>query len=304
MREYRLPLALALAASFSLTGCANFRPESSASAERPASPEATASSATAADAEKPAVPAGEKPEVAAAPAESEPVAAPTPPHDLQATPSERLAEQLRDATRELATLRASNAKLRTAAAKPVAPVVMREPEPVDAKLTASLRSYVQFKQELAGFFADLEKLRTENGTLSAELKDVAAGSKEAKAELAKLEGELRFEKEARAQAEQTITKLREQLRAVADAVTAAGLSFDRAASGSGATARLETSAARLRAAAEARRHVVKEGESLETIADRYYGDRTKWKIILEANRQRLPLDGAMPVGLELEIPAK
>lgn len=293
MRDYRLPLALALVASFSLAGCAGFRPESVASAERPSAAEKAASSATAADAEK-----------AAAPAESEPVATPTTPHDPQATPSERLAEQLRDATRELATLRASNAKLKTSIARPAAPVVVREPEPVDAKLTASLRSYVQFKQELAGFFADLDKLRADNVILSAELKDVAAGSKEAKAALAKLESELQFEKDARAQAEQTITKLREQLRAVADAVAAAGLSLDRAPSGAGPSARLETNPARLRAAAGMRRHIVKDGESLETIADQYYGDRANWKIIHDANRQRLPLDGTMPVGLELDIPAK
>lgn len=300
MRDFRLPLTLALLASFSLAGCANFRPESLAVAERPA---ATAESpASKADTEKPATAAAEKAEPTE-PAASEPAAPPPAPSNPDATPSERLTEQLREATRELATLRASNAKLRAAAAKPVAPTVVREPEPVDAKLTASLRSYVQLKQELAGFFADLDKLRAENQSLDAELKEVSASSKEAKAALAKLEDELRYEKEARAQAEQTITKLREQLRAVAEAVSAAGLSFDRAA-GSGATARLETSAARLRAAAEARRHVVREGESLESIADRYYGDRAKSSLLVEANRQRLPADGTLPVGLELEIPAR
>jgi phage tail protein X len=201
-------------------------------------------------------------------------------------------------------LRASNAKLKASAAKPPAPVVMREPDPADVKLAASFHSYAQFKQELTGFFADLEKLRAENTALSADLREVAASSKEAKAALVKLERELDAEKDAHVQAEQTVTKLREQLRAVADAVAAAGLSFDKAPSGAAPTARLETSRARLKAAATTRQHTVKDGDTLETLADRYYGDATKWKLILDANRGRLPLDGAMPAGLELDIPAK
>lgn len=302
MRDFRLPLALAVIASFFVAGCANVSGGTPASSGGTGPAEKSDAGPATAGGETTAESAAEK-TAAAASAESDPAASPAE-HDPNATPTERLVEQLNAATRELATLRASNAKLKVSAARPATPKVVREPEPTDAKLTASLHSYAQFKQELAGFFADLEKLRTDNAALSADLKEATAGSQAAKASLAKLESELQFEKDARAQAEDTITKLREQLRAVADAVAAAGLSFDKVPAGSAPTARLETSRARLQAATATRQHVVKEGETLESIADRYYGDATKWKLILDANRGRLPLDGAMPAGLELDIPPK
>ena len=52
----------------------------------------------------------------------------------------------------------------------------------------------------------------------------------------------------------------------------------------------------------ARARVAHPGAELESI--RYYGDPTRWRAILDANRGRLPLDGTLPSGLELEIPAK
>jgi nucleoid-associated protein YgaU len=295
MRDFRLPLVLASVATFSLAGCATAGADPSASSGRSSATVVSNSSSATTEAEKSSE---------AAVDQSEAVATRPAVHDPNATPAERLVEQLNDATRELATLRASNAKLKASAAKPPAPVVIREPDPADVKLAASFRSFAQFKSELTGFFADLDKLRADNAALSAELKETAASAKEAKAMLAKLEGELQFEKEARAQAEQTITKLSDQLRAVAEAVAAAGLSFDKAPVSAQPTARLETSRARLQAAAAPRQHVVKDGDSLETLAERYYGDATKWKVILDANRGRLPLDGTMPAGLELDIPAK
>jgi nucleoid-associated protein YgaU len=303
MRDFRLSLALGLVAAFSLPGCANLPAGASAPSQRSSDTMVKEGSTATAESEKTTEPAAGKAEAVAASADSEPAVSPAVAHEPNATPTERLVEQLNDATRELATLRASNAKFRASAAKPPAPVVVREPDPADVKLTASFRSYAQFKQELTGFFADLDKLRSENAAMSAELKDATASSKEARAALAKLEGELQSEKDAHGQAEQTVTKLREQLRAVADAVAAAGLSLDKAPSSAEPTARLETSQARLRAVTT-RQHTVKDGDTLETLADRYYGDATKWKLILDANRGRLPLDGAMPAGLELDIPAK
>lgn len=313
MREIRLPVALALVASIALAGCVAPSGVVSESARPTSSAEVREKSVAAAEPEEsPAAEAvADTPTAAAATAEAENSAAvpAAPPANAarveSSVPPSRLVTQLNEATREIATLRASNAKLKAAAAKPSAPVVIREPDPADVKLAESFRSYAQFKQELTGFFADLDKVRAENIALGAELKETAESLKEAKTALAKLEGDLRFEKDARNEAEQTITKLRDQLRAVAEAVAAAGLSFDRAPSGSEPTARLETSRARLRAAAEAaRQHVVKEGETLETIAERYYGDRSKWRVILDTNRGRLPLDGSLPAGLELEIPGK
>lgn len=312
MRDIRFPVALALVASFALAGCVAAGGAASESIQPASSAEVRETKVAATEPEEISESVADTPVVVAATAETEnPAAVPAAPSVTAAraegsVPPSRLVTQLNEATREIATLRASNAKLKAAAAKPPAPVVIREPDPADVKLAASFRSYAQFKEELTGFFADLDKVRAENATLSAELKEASASSKEAKEALAKLESELRYEKDARNDAEQTITKLRDQLRAVADAVAAAGLSFDRAPSGGEPTARLETSRARLRAAATeaARQHVVKDGDTLETIAERYYGERAKWRLILDTNRGRLPLDGSLPAGLELEIPAK
>ena len=316
MRKFRLPAALSLIASFSLAGCASAPAESGASNESTARAENSDNKAVAtAEAENKTEPKADKFATTRSSAVSE-RAAPTPVtrtesrDEARTEPADstaRLIAQLNDATREIATLRASNAKLKAASPATAAPATAaaREPDPADAKLAASMKSYAQFKQELSGFFADIDKLRADNTALNARLKDAASGSQDFKATLAKLEGELRAEKAVRAQAEQTTAKLRDQLRAVAAAVTAAGLSLDKVSDGP-PTARLETSEARLRGATAAttRKHIVKDGETLEKIADRYYGDTTKWRTILDANRGRLPLDGTLPSGLELEIPAK
>ena len=312
MRDFRLPLALSLIASLALVGCTTAPAEGSATGEPAAPAEKVESKTAPAATEKKSEPAADKPAAAtASSAASERPAASTSSttRSDDANSTSRLITQLNDATREIATLRASNAKLKAAgapSASPAASASARESDPADAKLAARFRSYAQFKQELAGFFADIDKLRTENAALNAKLKDVASGSQDFKATLAKLESELKSEKAARVQAEQTTAKLREQLRAVAAVVTTAGLALDKAPADSTATARLETSEARLRGtpAATARKHTVKAGETLEKIADRYYGDAMKWRVILDANRGRLPLDGTLPSGLELEIPAK
>jgi nucleoid-associated protein YgaU len=297
MRASRLPLALSLIGLFSLAGCSTAPLEGSATTpESVAATESAETKTATAEPEK-------KTEVAAEPRTAAPVsstASGSSSRDDGANSTSRLIAQLNEATREIATLRATNAKLKAAPA----PASAREPDPADAKLAASLKSYAQFKQELTGFFADVDKLRAENASLNAKLKDVASGSQDFKATLAKLEGDLKSEKTARVQAEQTAAKLREQLRAVAAAVSAPGLSLDKAPSDSAPTARLETSEARVRGAAAVRKHAVRDGDTLEKIADRYYGDPTKWRAILDANRGRLPLDGSLPSGLELEIPAK
>src|SRR5437763_1426882 len=67
----------------------------------------------------------------------------------------KLVEQLNDASRELATLRAQNAKLRAAqpaagstSTASTASVASTKVDPADEKLAASLKSYAQFKQEM------------------------------------------------------------------------------------------------------------------------------------------------------------
>lgn len=216
----------------------------------------------------------------------------------------KLVAQLNDATRELATLRASNARLRGERA--TSPEAARA-DPAEEKLGATMRSYSQFKQELTGFLVEIEKMRTENGAASAQLKDAAAQLKEARAAVGRLENEIRTEKAARGRAEEATAKLREQLRNIAQALASAGLKFDTFAAGADSAARLETSESRLRAndrAGAGSKHVVKEGETLEKIAERYYGDSGKWRTISDANRGRLRLDGKLDPGTELDIPRR
>lgn len=163
-----------------------------------------------------------------------------------------LVVQLNEASRELGALRVSNAKLKAERSRAAAPRVetVVKPEANDEKLSAGVRSFAQFKQELAGFLDETEKLRTENAALNAQLGTLTAQVREAQAQLEPLRAEVSTQRESRERAEQAADKLREQLRAIAKALAASGLSLDALSGEREPTARLETSAARLRAAAE------------------------------------------------------
>jgi len=52
----------------------------------------------------------------------------------------------------------------------------------------------------------------------------------------------------------------------------------------------------------ARRHVVVRGDTLFGLAQRYYGDRSRWRDIYSANRDILPNENSLAVGMELRIP--
>ena len=56
------------------------------------------------------------------------------------------------------------------------------------------------------------------------------------------------------------------------------------------------------AAAPAKTHVVRAGENLATISLQHYGTRAKWKIIFDANRERLTDANNLRVGTSLTIP--
>jgi DNA repair exonuclease SbcCD ATPase subunit len=167
-----------------------------------------------------------------------------------------LVAQLNDTSREVAALRVSNAKLKAERSRAAAPRVetVIHPEANDEKLTASFQTYSQFKKDLAGFLEETEKLRTENGTLSAQMAALSAQVREAQAQLEPLKAEALAQKDSRERAEQAAEKLREQLRAIARALSAAGLSLDAFSGDRDPTARLETSAARIRAAADAEKN--------------------------------------------------
>ena len=56
------------------------------------------------------------------------------------------------------------------------------------------------------------------------------------------------------------------------------------------------------APAGARTYVVKRGDTLYSIARRFYNDGTRWRDILEANRSRMRDERHIAVGTELVIP--
>ena len=56
------------------------------------------------------------------------------------------------------------------------------------------------------------------------------------------------------------------------------------------------------AAAGGHRHTVVKGDTLFSLAQRYYGSRAKWRQLLDANRDVLSGPDALRLGQELKIP--
>ncbi len=54
--------------------------------------------------------------------------------------------------------------------------------------------------------------------------------------------------------------------------------------------------------AGARRHVVAKGDTLQSISLRYYGTRSRFRDIYAANRDVMPNEGTLRIGMELKIP--
>jgi tetratricopeptide (TPR) repeat protein len=54
--------------------------------------------------------------------------------------------------------------------------------------------------------------------------------------------------------------------------------------------------------AAARKHTVQKGDTLSNLAQRYYGNRAKWRDIYAANRGVMKNEGDLRIGLELVIP--
>ncbi len=51
-----------------------------------------------------------------------------------------------------------------------------------------------------------------------------------------------------------------------------------------------------------RKHIVSRGDTLMSISLRYYGSRTRWREIYAVNRDVLPSESALKIGMELKIP--
>ncbi|MGO9528764.1 MAG: LysM peptidoglycan-binding domain-containing protein [Verrucomicrobiia bacterium] len=52
----------------------------------------------------------------------------------------------------------------------------------------------------------------------------------------------------------------------------------------------------------ARTHIVQRGDTLQSLALRYYGSRAAWEKIFQANRSGLPSKDQLKVGQQLVIP--
>jgi tetratricopeptide (TPR) repeat protein len=51
-----------------------------------------------------------------------------------------------------------------------------------------------------------------------------------------------------------------------------------------------------------RKHVVARGDTLMSISLRYYGNRSRWRDIFAANRDQLPTESSLQIGMELRLP--
>jgi LysM repeat protein len=198
------------------------------------------------------------------------------------------------------------------------------------KLAASLRAYTQLREETIGLRAEVMRARNDANILTAQVRNLTVQNEEARAALAQLNTELLAQKDARAKSSQEADAARSQLSTVLTSsrgTPAATLGEARAASAGAAslatlnapnlpadkapaTARLSTSRERLAAAETAppanslRTHIVAPGETLESIAENYYGTPKSWRLIYAANNNQLSLGRPLKVGMVLEIPKR
>lgn len=253
--------------------------------------------------------------------------------------SPELVNRLNETTRELATLRASYARLQaerggSATGAPDADA-RAQFSALEEKLAASLRDFTRLQEENSRLRADLDRAREQNTTLASQLNTAVAGRIEAQTALTQLNNELIAQKEARARADQAAAAVRGQLGAVLAAGPGAGgttgtpppeaaapaanpasalrLARTPPADASG-IAELRTSPDRLRAlepappataapaAAASRTHVVEAGDTLEKIAQRYYGQPGQWHRIYEANAAVLGNGQPLAIGMRLNVP--
>ena len=237
--------------------------------------------------------------------------------------------RLNETTRELATLRASYAKLSAeraasnAAAKTASDAVSASGAKVselEEKLATSLRTYTQLQEETAQLRTDLERARHENVALNARFKNVVASNDQAQGTLTQLSAELLEQKEARSRAEQATAAARAELAAAiaqnASAASSLGSSTPNPAAPEiakapptrvAATAEFRTNPSRVNVGREStkpviRVYLVQAGDTLRNIARRYYDDPERWRSILEANSKLLGAGRPLQPGMELRIP--
>ena len=133
------------------------------------------------------------------------------------TATPEIARQLEETTRELATLRASYAKLRAERTGPAAPatsVADAKLAETEQQLAAVKQDYEQLQNETAKLRRELSSAREDNAALARQLTNSVAEAQEAQATVGQLNTELASQKRARERAEQATIALRAQLEAV------------------------------------------------------------------------------------------
>lgn len=230
--------------------------------------------------------------------------------------------RLSDTTRELAALRASYAKLqgeRTGAAADGNPAAAAAKTELEEKLAVSLRNFTELQEENARLRSEVTRTRADNESLTEKLKAAAIQAERTQATLAQLNMDLIAQKEARVRAEQTAESVRAQLGTVlahGSAAVAAGtrepsaLQIAKAPpAGASPTAELRLDTEQVRKPAQpgtpvkaSRTHVVLAGDTLEKIAQQYYGTSDRWRALYDANLPLLKNGQSLRVGMELLIP--
>jgi len=238
-----------------------------------------------------------------------------------------LAARLEETTRELALLRASQARLQAdgAAAPAAADGGPRRTE-IEGELATSLRTSTQLQEENARLRRELDQARFENSGLAERLRSATVENERSQATFGQLNAELVAQREARARAEQATAAARAQLATVVARSTpipedapakvpeiqppiVSGLHLARLPSaGSSATVELRTNPDRIdsramSAGATRRTHVVQAGDTLDQLARHYYRDPGGWRLIYEANIPLLGQGQPLQIGMTLEIPA-
>ena len=234
--------------------------------------------------------------------------------ELESTHKEiaELQSKLNDSEQALSAAKIATAAAIAATPEPASVEIQKELSETKLKLDASLRSY-QLQQvevdKLQNALANIENERARTAerlqiatTEAANAASRAAANNDAAAQLVGVREQLRQTQNQLASIAYENTELKHRL------------SFMSANQGtplppvnlSGAPSRPSASkaapVAEQAAAPAVRTHTVVTGDTLSTIAKRYYGSASRWTEIMEANKGTLRDPAALKVGMKLKVP--
>lgn len=184
--------------------------------------------------------------------------------------SKRLAEKLTETTRELATLRASYARLQTERAQSPGATpaeiaaLQAKLGTAEDKLADSLRNYTQLQGEIGRLRTEVEETHAENLTLTEKVKVITVQNEQSQAALAQLNTQLLAQKEERTRVEQDAATLRTQLQSANSQISALAQQRTGAAGDARALAAPDANSADLRTQLETLRKTVWSLESERT----------------------------------------